>query len=405
MGRHDALFRDCLSRFAGVEYDHTGDGFFAIFERPSDALRCALAFQQELPQLDLSERLSARVGIHMGEVVTKDLDAADKRGKALVGLAIDMTARIMGLAQGNQILLTSHAFDSARQHLRETVKDSPIVWLSHGPYRFKGTGEPVDVYEAGLNGVSPLTSPPDSEKAVRVVSYKSRTRTLVAAALVVVAVTIAIVGWSRHGAPADQSPTGLSVVSGAPWIELLFKEPHEQETHQKLSLTSIPLETGSKIQVHVQLPQEGFPYLYYLAKNERPFLMYPKDGRHSGPIRQFATPDWRDDQWQTIAPPSGTDMLLLLVTDKPADNLSRLETRLASLNWPALSPYQYMEGDADSPVLRMNETRSLDPTPVQAPKGILRESVGQKWRDEFRFARVLAFPHVAPSTSRIGGGK
>ena len=42
--QHDTLFRGCLARFAGVEQDNAGDGFLAIFDVPSNAVRCALAF-------------------------------------------------------------------------------------------------------------------------------------------------------------------------------------------------------------------------------------------------------------------------------------------------------------------------------------------------------------------------
>ena len=36
----NALFRDCLSRYEGREENNLGDGFFATFEVPSNAISC-----------------------------------------------------------------------------------------------------------------------------------------------------------------------------------------------------------------------------------------------------------------------------------------------------------------------------------------------------------------------------
>ncbi|MHC4448715.1 MAG: adenylate/guanylate cyclase domain-containing protein [Planctomycetota bacterium] len=67
IAQHDALFRRCLAEFDGVEQNNPGDGFFATFTVPSAAIRCALAFQKGLRELELPRPLEARAGIHMGE--------------------------------------------------------------------------------------------------------------------------------------------------------------------------------------------------------------------------------------------------------------------------------------------------------------------------------------------------
>ena len=43
VSRHHRLIRRELRRFGGREQDTAGDGFFATFERPVDAIRCAAA--------------------------------------------------------------------------------------------------------------------------------------------------------------------------------------------------------------------------------------------------------------------------------------------------------------------------------------------------------------------------
>ena len=170
MAAHDVLFRNCLKQHNGTEQDDAGDGFFATFAVPSDAVRCGLAFQSGLNKLDLPERLSARVGVHMGEVMqVASTDARDEPPK-LLGLAIDTAARVMSLAQGGQVLITRHAFDSVRQQRVTGPNDETVEWLAHGEYQLKGVEEPLEIFEAGVPDFSPLTPPPDSEKAKRVLA-------------------------------------------------------------------------------------------------------------------------------------------------------------------------------------------------------------------------------------------
>ena len=67
IARHDALFRECLAEFHGNQDKDIGDGFLAVFDAPSHAVRCALAFQRRLAEVDAPEPLHVRIGIHSGE--------------------------------------------------------------------------------------------------------------------------------------------------------------------------------------------------------------------------------------------------------------------------------------------------------------------------------------------------
>lgn len=164
---HDAIFRACLAQFGGEEQDNPGDGFFASFKLPSDALRCALAFQHRLAGQESTSPLQIRVGIHMGETIRVRREEGESK---LLGLAIDTTARVMALALPNQILLTRHAFDSVRQQVVQTAQGAAITWLAHGQYKFKGVEDPLEIFEAGLDGASPLKPPPETESARRVLA-------------------------------------------------------------------------------------------------------------------------------------------------------------------------------------------------------------------------------------------
>jgi serine/threonine-protein kinase len=173
---HDRLARDILSVRGGVEIDKS-DGFLLLFDRPIDAVRFALEYNDALTQLssEMEVPLAARVGIHLGEVLVRENRPEDvTRGAKPVeveGLAKAVAARIMSLAVGNQVLLTQTAFEVARRAARgEGETAGRLRWLAHGPYQVAGVEEPLQVFEVGIDTTSPLCPPPDTAKARRVLS-------------------------------------------------------------------------------------------------------------------------------------------------------------------------------------------------------------------------------------------
>lgn len=175
IAQHDRLFRRTFDAVGDGEIlKDTGDGFLARFNTVSSAVSFALLFQDAMRREPWpGPPLHVRIGLHLGEV--SELEADPQGGAKLSGLAIDLAARIMGLAEGGQILLTRALFDSARQYVRKhpPTPDGRLLtiqWMAHGPYRFKGTDEPLEVFEVGAQGESPLRAPRDSEKAQRAVA-------------------------------------------------------------------------------------------------------------------------------------------------------------------------------------------------------------------------------------------
>jgi serine/threonine-protein kinase len=171
--QHNRLFESALRQVAGAEVvKHTGDGYFAVFPTASDAVRAALVFQCRMAQQRWGPHpFKTRVGIHIGEVAIVDMAGR----KDVVGFSADVAARLMSLATGGQILLTATAFNDARQFVSEVPESlagaALLRWIAHGSYSFKGADEPLDVFEVGIAGISPLVRPPDSEKARRAVAY------------------------------------------------------------------------------------------------------------------------------------------------------------------------------------------------------------------------------------------
>lgn len=168
IGRHHREVRRLLGDAGGREIDSTGDGFFLTFDSPSAAVRFALELQEihgarpEMP--------AVRVGIHVGEVSERAAPAGSAKPTLVEGLAVDIAARICGLASPGQILMSGPAFNAARQRLDTDGLQRPIEWRAHGPYLLKGYDEPLQISEAGCEGLSPLAAPGDSEKARRAVA-------------------------------------------------------------------------------------------------------------------------------------------------------------------------------------------------------------------------------------------
>jgi serine/threonine protein kinase/class 3 adenylate cyclase/outer membrane protein assembly factor BamB len=169
--RHQSLARQVLASFREAEEISTaGDSFFIIFAKPSDAVRFALLLQHALRTAghEAGVAVLMRIGIHMGEVfIEEESEGSLKRD--VLGIQADAAARVMSLAGGGQVLLTRSVFDNARIFLKgEALAGlAPLSWLNHGLYSVKGIEEPLEICEVGEEGLAPLTTPGDSEKARR----------------------------------------------------------------------------------------------------------------------------------------------------------------------------------------------------------------------------------------------
>ncbi|MEK7951758.1 adenylate/guanylate cyclase domain-containing protein [Luteolibacter soli] len=171
--QHHALVRQLLAAFPeGEEIGTSGDSFFLVFAKPSDAVKFSLLLQSRLRDLTANPDapLQDRIGIHIGEVIIEERPGTSKP-KDLYGIQVDICARVMSLGQGDQILMTRASFDNARQVLRgpelAEAELGPLTWTSHGPYLLQGVDEPLEVCEVGETGRAHLTPPADSSKARR----------------------------------------------------------------------------------------------------------------------------------------------------------------------------------------------------------------------------------------------
>jgi DNA-binding NarL/FixJ family response regulator len=119
LAAHDAAIRDALARYSGVEIDSAGDGFLALFDRPVNGIRCAVAIRDVVRELGLE----LRAGVHTGEV---ERSLGDKPR----GIAIHLGARVMGLADAGEILVSATTHD--------LVAGSDTAFEDRGEHELKG---------------------------------------------------------------------------------------------------------------------------------------------------------------------------------------------------------------------------------------------------------------------------
>jgi class 3 adenylate cyclase/pimeloyl-ACP methyl ester carboxylesterase len=124
---HDRTVRDQLRRHRGREIKTTGDGFFASFDGPARAIRCAQAIIEATKKLDTT----LRVGLHTGEV--------EVRGDNLGGLAVHIAARVGALAGPGEVLVSST--------VKDLVVGSGIEFTDRGEHQLKGVPDTWHIYQ------------------------------------------------------------------------------------------------------------------------------------------------------------------------------------------------------------------------------------------------------------------
>jgi class 3 adenylate cyclase/pimeloyl-ACP methyl ester carboxylesterase len=124
--RHHALVRETLGRYRGTENATTGDGFFATFDGPARAIRCAQEIRERLRDLGLE----VRAGIHTGECELID----EKVG----GLAVTIAARVCALAGRSELLVS--------QTVKDLVAGSGLTFDDAGEHELKGVPDTWHLY-------------------------------------------------------------------------------------------------------------------------------------------------------------------------------------------------------------------------------------------------------------------
>ncbi len=124
--RHHAIVRDALARWRGIENDTAGDGFYATFDGPARAIRCALDVSERVRELGLE----VRAGLHTGECELID-------GK-VGGIAVATGSRIASLAGPSDVLIS--------QTVKDLVAGSGLTFEDAGEHELKGVPDRWRLY-------------------------------------------------------------------------------------------------------------------------------------------------------------------------------------------------------------------------------------------------------------------
>ena len=128
LDRHHAVVRRELKRFNGREIDTAGDGFFASFEGPARGVRCAMAIRDAIRPLGIE----IRAGLHTGE--------CERSGEKLAGIAVHIGARVAGLAEADEVLVS--------RTVKDLVSGSGLIFVDRGVHQLKGVSDSWQLYRA-----------------------------------------------------------------------------------------------------------------------------------------------------------------------------------------------------------------------------------------------------------------
>jgi class 3 adenylate cyclase len=115
---HHTRVRRQLVRFRGRELDTAGDGFFASFDGPARAVRCACAIGEAVHDLGLE----VRAGLHTGECELLD--------EKVAGIAVSIGARVAAQAAPGEVLVSST--------VKDLVAGSGLEFEERGAAELKG---------------------------------------------------------------------------------------------------------------------------------------------------------------------------------------------------------------------------------------------------------------------------
>ena len=115
---HHLRTRRELTRHRGMELDTAGDGFFARFDGPARAIRCACAIRESVAELGLE----LRAGLHTGECEVID--------EKVTGIAVSIGARVAAEAAPGEVLVS--------QTVKDLVAGSGLEFDDRGVATLRG---------------------------------------------------------------------------------------------------------------------------------------------------------------------------------------------------------------------------------------------------------------------------
>jgi class 3 adenylate cyclase len=123
---HEEMARAEIQAHGGLITDFTGDGIVATFDGPARAVRAALALRDRVHALGIA----IRSGLHTGEI--------ERRSGGIAGLGVHIAARVMALANGDEVLV-SHT-------VKDLVAGSGLSFQDYGMRELKGVPDTWQIF-------------------------------------------------------------------------------------------------------------------------------------------------------------------------------------------------------------------------------------------------------------------
>jgi len=155
-GLRSDLIEPAVAAHQGRIVKRTGDGSIIEFRSVVDAVRCAVEVQSGMVERNAGvppeKRIEFRVGIHVGDVV-------EEADGDLMGDGVNIAARLEGFCEPGGIVLSSAAYEHARDRVNDTFVDL-------GEKTLKNIARPVRVYayRTGSDGAAPSPNVAPLEK-------------------------------------------------------------------------------------------------------------------------------------------------------------------------------------------------------------------------------------------------
>ena len=132
------LMTEQITRFEGTVIKTIGDEIMCTFPDAEKAAESSMAMQEaiieDLPDINVNtpSTMTIRIGLHFGSAILE--------GGDVYGDAVNVAARMAGLAKGGQIITTQHTADALPTFLRSSTRHLDRIPV-------KGKSDLIDIFE------------------------------------------------------------------------------------------------------------------------------------------------------------------------------------------------------------------------------------------------------------------
>ena len=138
------LIDPAIARCKGRIIKTTGDGMLIEFQSVTEALRCAVDFQERMARrnrdMPASRSLLYRIGVNLGDVIVDEDD--------IFGDGVNVAARLESIAEPGGVCISSAVRDQVGDRLE-------LVYEDLGDQQVKNINRPIRVYRVVIGGQKP----------------------------------------------------------------------------------------------------------------------------------------------------------------------------------------------------------------------------------------------------------